>query len=65
MSVLGAVGAHAYFEEIPNFGKERPNFGEEQLAGKATRARKSRMQRRKACKVCRQENLTMLGLGFW
>jgi hypothetical protein len=41
MSVLGACWAQTYFEEIPNFGKVKPNFGEEQLAGKATRAREN------------------------
>jgi hypothetical protein len=41
MSVLGACWAHAYFEEIPNFGKGRSTFGEEQLAGKATLVRKT------------------------
>ena len=64
ISLLGACWAQTYFEEIPNFGKVRPNFGEGQLAGKATRVRKSRMQRKKACKACMQENLTMLCLGF-
>jgi hypothetical protein len=55
---------HAYFEEIPNFGQVRPNCGEEQLARKATHSRENRMLRRKSCKECKKEKLTMLGLGF-
>jgi hypothetical protein len=63
--VFGACWVLAYFEEIPNFGKVRPNFGEEQLERKATCARESHMQRRKACKAHKKETLIMLWLGFW
>jgi hypothetical protein len=34
-------------------------------AGEATRARQTHMQKRKACEACMQEDLAMIGLGFW
>jgi hypothetical protein len=34
-------------------------------AGKATRARQTCMQKRKACEAHMQEDLAMIGLGFW
>jgi len=47
------------------FFGDKVNFGEEKLGRKETRAMKSHMQRRKACKTHLRENLTMLGLGFF
>jgi len=34
-------------------------------AGKATCAKQTRMQKRKACKAHMQEDLARIGLGFW
>jgi hypothetical protein len=58
MSVLGACWAQAHFGE-------KHDVGEIQLAGKEARGKKTHMQRRKACEAHMQEDLTMLGLGFW
>jgi hypothetical protein len=47
------------------FWRIKPSFGEEHLARKVARARESCMQRRKACKARMEENLTILGIGFF
>jgi hypothetical protein len=59
MSVLGACWVQ------PILG-ENHDVGEIQLAGKeAHMERKHTCKRRKACEARMQEDLTMLGLGFW
>jgi hypothetical protein len=81
MSVLGACWAQAQFGrkahvgEIQLGGKEhvegrctcrkRNTCKEDVHAGKAARARQTCMQKRKACEAHMQEDLAMIGLGFW
>jgi hypothetical protein len=58
---LGACWEQDHFGIKNNFGE----LNTRKLVGKAARARKMHMQRRKSCEECMQEYLTMLGLGFW
>jgi hypothetical protein len=45
--------------------EEKHDMGEIQLAGKVARARQMHMQKRKSCAARMQEDLDMIGLGFW
>jgi hypothetical protein len=68
----GYFGCRHIFGEKVYFGKDlilerRPNFGARAIDGKkeaCRKRRKSNMQRGKANVACRQESLTMIGLGF-
>jgi hypothetical protein len=62
------VGNRSFFRENHNVGGacRRSNACKADThAGKETHAKQTCMQKRKACEECMQEDLDMIGLGFW
>jgi hypothetical protein len=68
MSVLGLVGRRPVLREKNDVGsawRRSITCKADVHARKATRTKHTRMLKTKECEACMQEDLAMIGLGFW